>query len=59
VAYTLDREAEDGVDIVHCGAPIRLSPGATEHRKLEPVVPLTERPRQPAGREPIRAADLS
>jgi hypothetical protein len=59
VLYALDREADDGVDILHCGEPIRLSPGSTEHRPLQPIEPLTERPRQPAGRAPISAAELS
>jgi len=59
VLYALDREADDGVDILHCGEPVRLSPGSTEHRPLQPIEPLTERPRQPPGRAPISAAELS
>jgi alpha,alpha-trehalose phosphorylase len=58
VRYELADDAPDGVELLHCGAPVRLSPGGSEQRAVQLVRPLTDRPRQPPGREPLRAADL-
>jgi alpha,alpha-trehalose phosphorylase len=58
VHYQLAEDAADDVEIVHCGTPVTLRPGAGIERPVELVEPLTERPRQPAGRTPISLADL-
>jgi alpha,alpha-trehalose phosphorylase len=58
VRYDLAGDAPDGVELLHCGAPVQLSPGGSEQRAVQPVSPLTERPRQPPGREPIAASEL-
>jgi alpha,alpha-trehalose phosphorylase len=47
-----------GVDIVHAGEEVHLVPGQTQRLPTVTVEPSTERPRQPAGRAPISAADL-
>ncbi|MGH3261861.1 MAG: glycosyl hydrolase family 65 protein, partial [Trebonia sp.] len=53
VEYELDSPADEPVTIVHCGDELSLKPGRIERRGIEPVQPLTGRPSQPAGREPI------
>jgi alpha,alpha-trehalose phosphorylase len=60
VSYTLSADAEghDGLEITHCGKTVELHPGTTVRRPIETITPLTDRPRQPAGREPISAAEL-
>ncbi len=59
VDYRLADDAPGGIEIMHCGVPVVLRAGVAQRRPLEPVTPLTERPRQPVGREPISAAELA
>lgn len=49
---------DDGIEILHAGAPVRLECGLPVRRAVHRVTPLTPRPAQPAGRTPISAADL-
>jgi alpha,alpha-trehalose phosphorylase len=58
VTYELDDGVDCRVELVHCGEPFTLSTGKPVVMPLEPVKPLTPRPTQPKGREPLNAADL-
>ena len=48
-----DLEEGDPLEILHYGAPIRLTVGEPVERPI-PARPPRPRPRQPAGREPAR-----
>jgi alpha,alpha-trehalose phosphorylase len=51
--YTLG-EADEALDILHWGEPVRLEGGAASRRPIPPAPDLPP-PRQPPGREPVRA----
>jgi alpha,alpha-trehalose phosphorylase len=55
VTYDLVGDQVDEVAIVDCGEPLTLRPGHSVERPLSNVAPLTDRPRQPVGREPLGA----
>jgi alpha,alpha-trehalose phosphorylase len=58
VRYELGADAAAPVRIRHAERDLDLVPGAVTECPVELVEPLTERPTQPAGREPIRMSDL-
>jgi alpha,alpha-trehalose phosphorylase len=63
-ADTVRYELIDGHDtseleLLHCGEPVRLVPDSSQTRPVVLVEPLTPRPTQPPGREPVRIADLN
>jgi alpha,alpha-trehalose phosphorylase len=51
--YTL-ASADEPLEILHWGEPVSLAPGASSRHPIAPA-PALEPPRQPAGREPLRA----
>jgi alpha,alpha-trehalose phosphorylase len=62
-AETVRYELIDGHDtseleLLHCGEPVRLVPGSSQTRPVVLVEPLTPRPTQPLGREPVSIAEL-
>jgi hypothetical protein len=56
VTYSV--EGTEPLDIDHCSGTdeqtVTLRPGEDVELPWEPVVPLTDPPEQPAGREPLR-----
>jgi hypothetical protein len=58
VTYELADGAERQIELLHCGEPFSLRSGEPAVRPVEQVKPLTPRPTQPAGREPLSAANL-
>jgi alpha,alpha-trehalose phosphorylase len=58
VTYELDDGVDCRVELVHCGEPFTLTTGQPVVLPVEQVKPLTPRPTQPKGREPLNAADL-
>jgi alpha,alpha-trehalose phosphorylase len=58
VTYELDDGVDCQVELVHCGEPFTLTTGKPVVMAVEQVKPLTPRPTQPKGREPLNAADL-
>jgi len=59
VTYELADGAERQIELLHCGEPFMLRSGEPAVRPVEQVKPLTPRPTQPAGREPLSAAELA
>jgi alpha,alpha-trehalose phosphorylase len=53
VTYTLD-DGHEPLELLHWGEPVRLEGGGSESRPL-PQPPAVDPPRQPPGREPMRA----
>jgi alpha,alpha-trehalose phosphorylase len=58
VQYELLSGPETGVEIEHCGTPVRLFADAPVRRPVELIAPLTPRPTQPAGRAPISIDEM-
>ena len=59
VRGTLEKIDGDTLDVKsRSGEELKLHSGKPVQAPWEPVQPLTPRPTQPAGREPLRAADL-
>ena len=58
VTYERSDGADGEVELLHCGQPFTLRSEEPVVRPVEQVTPLTDRPTQPAGREPMDAADL-
>ncbi len=58
VTYALDDGADCQVELVHCGESFTLTTAEPVVLSVRPVKPLTARPSQPQGREPLNAADL-
>ncbi|PZS17032.1 MAG: family 65 glycosyl hydrolase [Pseudonocardiales bacterium] len=55
--YELADGADACVELLHCGEPITLRADNPVVCPIQLVVPLTPRPSQPAGREPLNAKD--
>ncbi len=58
VTYEVTHAPEEGIEIRHGETVLTLREGHPETVPVERVEPVTERPRQPAGRAPIRADSL-
>jgi alpha,alpha-trehalose phosphorylase len=58
VTYEASGAPDEGVTILDRGETVLLRSGEPVVRAVVPVTPETERPSQPVGREPVRAADL-
>jgi len=60
VRYELiDGHDSSELELLHCGEPIRLVPDSSQTRPIVFVEPLTPRPSQPLGREPVSIAELN
>jgi hypothetical protein len=58
VTYSGSQLPDDGVEIQHGDEALLLKPDRSETRPLHRAEPLTPRPEQPPGREPIKATEL-
>ena len=58
VSYAAFETQGRPVEIEHCGEVLHLVEGETQQRPVHFAQPLTERPSQPPGREPISVQDL-
>jgi len=57
VTYELD-DGDSAVELLHCGEPFTLRAGEPVVLPVHRVEPLTPRPTQPAGREPLHSGEL-
>jgi trehalose/maltose hydrolase-like predicted phosphorylase len=53
VTYTASHAPDEGVEIMHAGETLLLLPETPVSRPVEYVTPMTPRPTQPVGREPM------
>jgi alpha,alpha-trehalose phosphorylase len=58
VTYELDDGEDFQVELMHCGEPFVLTSAEPVVLPVQVVKPLTPRPKQPDGREPLDAAKL-
>jgi alpha,alpha-trehalose phosphorylase len=58
VVYTAIEAGDDGVEIRHGEETLHLEPGTPVTRTIKRVDPVTPRPTQPVGREPLDARTL-
>ncbi|MDQ6851148.1 MAG: family 65 glycosyl hydrolase [Actinomycetota bacterium] len=58
VSYEVTHCSDEGIEIVHCGETVRVVPGEKLTRPMAAPEPLTNRPAQPVGREPLPADSL-
>jgi hypothetical protein len=59
VTYELIDDVREPVRVWDVGTALELEPGVPVTRPLRPVEPLTPRPRQPDGRAPLPAEELT